>query len=519
MDGDGVLETPGSREGVIRGDFGTSLVNRGKAAIEIIWERLPNTLILMIPAEIIVIAISLLVGIYSALRQYSLMDHTVTALSFIGYSMPIFFIALVSMYIFGVNFKRWGLPYFPTVGMFDPKVGKTTAQVIWHMVLPIFSMTVITAAGYSRYVRSQLLEVISENYIRTAKAKGLPARMITYEHALKNAALPLVTIIGLDKEPTPDLLKDNKKIKWVGANTSDNEWKKEVSAHNPDIVIHTAWQIREMYGDRPLEWKWNIDGSDNVFDLSFNTPSVKRLIHFSTVSSYGAFADNSTGHNYKEDEPFRQTNYLYSEEKRVCEKHLEEKYAAVKGQKDISVAVLRPAAITGPRGRFARIRFGLQASLSGSLKGRGSILYDIISLWVSFVPVTPKWLRQYVHEDDVTDIVSKLAFEDASTKYEAFNLAPSGKAVYGKDMAKAVGKKRILVYPWMVRLAFFWVWHLTRGHIPTAPGSWKGYSYPICVDGSKITKMLGYKYRMPSFEAFTSTKGRYEYEVPKESRQ
>lgn len=198
MDGDGVPETPGTRKGVIRGDFGTSLVNRGKAAIDIIWERLPNTLILMIPAEIIVIAVSLLVGIYSALRQYSLMDHTVTALSFIGYSMPIFFIALVSMYLFGVNFKRWGLPYFPTVGMFDPKVGKTTAQVIWHMVLPIFSMTVITAAGYSRYVRSQMLEVLSENYIQTAKAKGLPARMITYEHALKNASLPLVTIIGLD---------------------------------------------------------------------------------------------------------------------------------------------------------------------------------------------------------------------------------------------------------------------------------------------------------------------------------
>lgn len=198
MDGDGVAETPGERKGVIRGDFGNSLVNRGKPAMEIIMERLPNTLILMIPAEIIVILISLLVGIYSALRQYSLMDHTITALSFIGYSMPIFFVALSSMYIFSVNFKRWGLPYFPTVGMFDPKVGKTTAQVIWHMVLPIFSMTVITAAGYSRYVRSQMLEVISENYIRTAKAKGLPRKMITFGHALKNAALPLVTIVGLD---------------------------------------------------------------------------------------------------------------------------------------------------------------------------------------------------------------------------------------------------------------------------------------------------------------------------------
>ena len=126
-DGDGVAETPGVREGVIRGDFGTSMLSRGKPAMEIIMERLPNTLILMIPAEVIVIVISLLIGIYSALRQYSVIDHTITGLSFIGFSMPIFFVALVSMYIFGVNFKRWGLPYFPTVGMFDPKIGKTTS--------------------------------------------------------------------------------------------------------------------------------------------------------------------------------------------------------------------------------------------------------------------------------------------------------------------------------------------------------------------------------------------------------
>ncbi len=198
MDGDGIPETPGTRKGALRGDFGNSLVSRGIAASDIIMERLPNTLMLMIPAEIIVILVSLLVGIYSALRQYTLIDHTITGLSFIGYSMPIFFIALVSMYIFGVNFKRWGLPYLPTVGMFDPKVGKTTGQIILHMVLPIFSMTVITAAGYSRFVRSQMLEVISEDYIRTARAKGLPNRMVISGHALKNAALPLVTIIGLD---------------------------------------------------------------------------------------------------------------------------------------------------------------------------------------------------------------------------------------------------------------------------------------------------------------------------------
>ena len=198
MDGDGVGETPGTRKGVLRGDFGNSLVTRGKPASEIIMERLPNTLMLMIPAEIIVIIFSLAVGIYSALRQYSLADHVITTASFIGYSMPIFFIALLSMYIFWVKFKSWGLPYLPTVGMFDPKVGKTPAQVIWHMILPIFAMTVITAAGYSRYVRSQMLEVMGEDYVRTARAKGLPQQLVIRGHVLKNAALPLVTIIGLD---------------------------------------------------------------------------------------------------------------------------------------------------------------------------------------------------------------------------------------------------------------------------------------------------------------------------------
>ncbi len=197
-DGDGIPETPGQRRGVLRGEFGNSLVTRGKAVGEIIWERLPNTLLLMIPAEIIIILLSLIIGIYSALRQYTITDHVVTGFSFIGYSMPIFFVALASMYIFSISFKRWGLPYLPTVGMFDPQVGKTPEQVLLHMVLPIFTMTVITAAGYSRYVRSQMLEVIRQDYIRTAHAKGLSRRVVITGHALKPASLPLVTIVGLD---------------------------------------------------------------------------------------------------------------------------------------------------------------------------------------------------------------------------------------------------------------------------------------------------------------------------------
>jgi peptide/nickel transport system permease protein len=198
MDGDGVAETPGTRKGVLRGEFGVSLVTRGRPVVDIIAERLPNTLLLMVTSEVLVILVSLAVGVYSALRQYTVADHVVTALSFIGYSMPIFFVALLSMYIFAVSFRRWGLPYLPTVGMFDPQVGKTAWQVALHMVLPVFSMSVITIAGYSRFVRASMLEAIGEDYVRTARAKGLPQRMVIFVHALKNASLPLVTIIGLD---------------------------------------------------------------------------------------------------------------------------------------------------------------------------------------------------------------------------------------------------------------------------------------------------------------------------------
>jgi peptide/nickel transport system permease protein len=197
-DGDGIKESAGTRKGILRGDFGTSLVNRGIPVTTVIGDRLPNTLILMLTAELVIIIFSLGIGVYSALRQYSFMDNLITGISFIGYSMPIFFIALVSMYIFSVNFKRWGLPYLPTVGMFDPQVGKTTSEVLRHLILPVFSISFISLAAYSRYIRGTMLEVLNQDYIRTAKSKGIPRRDIIFVHALKNASLPIVTIIGLD---------------------------------------------------------------------------------------------------------------------------------------------------------------------------------------------------------------------------------------------------------------------------------------------------------------------------------
>jgi peptide/nickel transport system permease protein len=197
MDGDGIEETPGKRKGVLRGDFGNSLVTR-RPVLEVIGDRLPNTLLLMITAEIIIIILSLSIGLYSALRPYSFFDNLITGLSFVGYSMPVFWLALMLMYIFAVNFREWGLPYLPTVGMFDPQVGKTPAELIRHMILPVTTLAIISTAGYSRFVRSSVLEVLSQDYVRTARAKGVRSWAVVVRHALPNAALPFITLIGLD---------------------------------------------------------------------------------------------------------------------------------------------------------------------------------------------------------------------------------------------------------------------------------------------------------------------------------
>lgn len=318
-------------------------------------------------------------------------------------------------------------------------------------------------------------------------------------------------IFTLDKEPETDLTKHNSykhKITYMEGNTSDSDWEEHVRAFAPDVVIHTAWQIRHMYGDEKTEWKWNIEGSDRIFNLVFTCPSVKKLVYFSTVASYGAFADNKIDHFFKEDEGFRKSGYLYAEEKRVSEEHLELRYKqAIADGWSGQVFVVRPAAITGPRGRYDRIRFGLQSALSGNL--HGGLAYKIVTLLTSFVPVTKGWLRQYIHEDDVTDIVTLFTFNELEGSYEIFNISPAGDVVFGKDMAKAVGKKTIPIFPWMARVAFFFFWHATRGKIPTSPGSWRGYSYPIAVDGSKLTKQYGYHYKYPSKEAFVKNEGRY----------
>ena len=179
----------------LQGDLGNSFFSK-QPVLEMIRQRLPMTLVLMTTAEVFIILVSVILGLVAAIKQYSLTDNVITSLSFVGFSMPIFFIALGCIMLFAVKFKQWGLPYLPTgADIWNPK---DPVEMIRHLILPVFCLVAIQTAGYSRFLRTSILEVLSLDYVRTARAKGLTERVTLYKHAFRNAILPFVTIIGLD---------------------------------------------------------------------------------------------------------------------------------------------------------------------------------------------------------------------------------------------------------------------------------------------------------------------------------
>ena len=179
----------------LQGDLGESFFSH-QPVLLMIQQRLPMTLILMGTAEVMIIIVSLILGLVAAVKKYTFTDNLITSFSFIGFSMPIFFIAFGCIQIFAVQFKEWHLPYLPTgADIWNPADPLDLAR---HLVLPVFCLVAIQTAGYSRYLRSSILEVLGMDYVRTAHAKGLSNRAVLFKHALRNAILPFVTIVGLD---------------------------------------------------------------------------------------------------------------------------------------------------------------------------------------------------------------------------------------------------------------------------------------------------------------------------------
>lgn len=177
-----------------RGNFGNSTRMR-QPVFDVIMARLPNTMKLAGVGLIFTLAIALPLGILSAVKQYSPTDYSLTFFSFLGISIPQFWLALMLLYTFGV----W-LGWLPVRGIqstyVEPGLWNSVWDTISHYILPVTSVTLVGLAGYMRYQRAAMLEVIRQDYIRTARAKGLSERKVIFKHAWRNALIPIITLMG-----------------------------------------------------------------------------------------------------------------------------------------------------------------------------------------------------------------------------------------------------------------------------------------------------------------------------------
>jgi len=179
---------------VIHGDLGYSLKTQ-RPVTESILERVPATLILMGSAYVVSLVLALVMGVAGAVRRNTWLDHGLTFLAFLGLSIPSFWLALMAIYLFSYR-----LGWFPSLGMTSLGSGGwlyTLQDLGWHLVLPAGVLAVRNLGGWSRYVRASMLEVLNQDYIRTAWAKGCGPTAVVWRHALRNALLPLITLLGL----------------------------------------------------------------------------------------------------------------------------------------------------------------------------------------------------------------------------------------------------------------------------------------------------------------------------------
>ena len=178
-------------------DFGRSFSPDGRKVTEKIAERIPITLFLSLLEMLVIVLVAIPIGILSATRQYSSFDKATTVFVFLGFAMPTFWLALLCMNLFGVHLGWLPISGLQSMNYAQLSIGGRILDRARHLLMPVLVGAFGGLAGFSRYMRSNMLEVIRQDYIRTARAKGLPERTVIYKHALRNALLPVVTILGL----------------------------------------------------------------------------------------------------------------------------------------------------------------------------------------------------------------------------------------------------------------------------------------------------------------------------------
>jgi len=187
---------------LLHGDLGVSLSN-GTPVLDRIGNVLPNTLLLSFLSVALALAIAIPIGVLAAVKRNSLFDRFATTLAVAGFAIPTVWLGLMLIILFSVKFREWGLPSLPVGGVRDLRGGGNFTDRVEHLILPIIALTLPQLAGWVVYIRSSMLEVIQQDFVRTASAKGLSKKVVLYSHAFRNALLPLITLVGLG---IPELL-------------------------------------------------------------------------------------------------------------------------------------------------------------------------------------------------------------------------------------------------------------------------------------------------------------------------
>ena len=201
------LATRRTSRGILLGDLGTSqAILRDRPITTLIASRLPYTLALMGASTFLAILIGVPIGVYSAVRQYSRFDYVMTTVAFVGASLPSFFFGIMAILIFAIIAKEAGLPYLPPGNATSnrdyviPLLGQVEARSFLdqalHFIMPCAVLTFISLAGWSRFVRASMLEVLRQDYVRTARAKGVRERVVITKHALRNALIPFIVLLA-----------------------------------------------------------------------------------------------------------------------------------------------------------------------------------------------------------------------------------------------------------------------------------------------------------------------------------
>lgn len=176
---------------IFSGNFGTS-IRSNQPVLELIIERTGPTILLMGTALIISLILAFPIAIYSSSRKASKSDFIISGFSFLGISIPTFFLSLVFIYFFTIK-----LGWLPSSGMTTPGAEQSVSDVLRHMILPVSVLVVSTTGSNIRYIRASMIEVLSQDYIVTAESKGVGRFIVIYKHALRNALIPMITIIGM----------------------------------------------------------------------------------------------------------------------------------------------------------------------------------------------------------------------------------------------------------------------------------------------------------------------------------